>query len=262
MQTNFITTFLKQFFEENDCAVEEAEPGILRVSLSVPMDKAFMNRPFYWQYMESTGQKGEPMTVSFITDKEKRQENGEWVPFGSPRLQQINQYLEKNARFTRLFQALDVHEKTMLQPWLLTNYCIIYEGKQKKEEMFSIGLNLINGTIVFNMMEHLSTISLDPSISDHCYTVSPLIKFNSAFLRIEKYMDQYIEKQNHEWASASLALLEEEINMINYFYQESEHEEDRNQEINAVTKRFYPKIHHHVISGGLLYLDQAFIQTI
>ena len=46
-----------------------------------------------------------------------------------------------------------------LHPWLLLNICIMYEGKQKKEELFSIGLNLINGSFVFEHDGKLKKIS-------------------------------------------------------------------------------------------------------
>lgn len=257
-----IETFLKRFFTSHQCEISEEENGKLSVQLTVEMDKALMNRPFYWQYIESTGQVGEPKKLTLITDPKKIKDDGEWIHFGSPRLQQIFSYLSKTAKFTHLYQQLHVSTNTMLQPWLLLNICIVYEGKQKKEELFSIGLNLINGSFVFDMMEKLKNIQLSPTISNHCYTISPLIKIASAYLRIEKYLDNYILEKEHEWAVESYHLLQDEIMMMNHFYEDKENEEEMKKEMEDITARLQPKISYEVINGGLIYLKDTFIQEI
>src|SRR5690625_4556005 len=208
--------FLTVFFKGNHCKVT-VEDKLIKVRLTKEMDIALMNRPFYWQYVETTGNVGQPMELTFKLDANL--DTGEWIHFGSPRFQQICTYLEKSAKFTKLYEMVNVQQNTMLHPWLLTNFCITYEGKQTKEELLSIGLNLINGTFIFNMMERLKKINLQPIISDQCYTISPLIKLNSAFVRIEKMIQEYIVEQDHEWALDSLRLLQEELDMIEHFFQ-------------------------------------------
>lgn len=256
-----IEKFLINYFTSHHCEVIQNEPGILSVQLTIEMDKALMNRPFYWHYIEATGNKGEPKKITFILDPEKSAEEGEWIHFGSPRLQQINNHLGANAKFIHLFEELNVDKNTILHPWLLTNFCIIYEGKQKKEELFSIGLNLINGTFMFDMMQELEAASLSPTISDRCYTISPLIKINSGFLRIENYIHHYILEQDHTWASDSLQLLQEEIAMIHHFYENNDEEnkqEELEKELEDIHARLQPKITYKVINGGLLYLQETF----
>jgi len=193
-----IEQFLKDFFIANHCDVIQKKTGKLTVQLTVDMDKALMNRPFYWQYVEATGNVGQPQKLTFNMDPNEMTSEGEWIHFGSPRLEKIYNHLRKTGKFIHLFEELQVSKNTMLHPWLLTNYCIMYEGKQKKEELFSIGLNLINGTFVFEMMDYLKDINLAPSISDRCYTVSPLIKISSGYQRIENYIHEYVMNQQHE----------------------------------------------------------------
>lgn len=55
-----IDSFLKRFFTANQCDITEEQNGKMSVQLTVEMDKALMNRPFYWQYVETTGKVGEP----------------------------------------------------------------------------------------------------------------------------------------------------------------------------------------------------------
>src|SRR5690625_1634728 len=178
-----IKNFLINFFTSNDCEVIQESPGKITIQLTVEMDKALMNRPFYWHYIEATGNVGKPKKITFITDYQQVSDEGEWVHFGSPRLWKIYDHLSRTAKFVHLFEKLAVTKNTMLHPWLTINVCIIYEGKQKKEKLFSIGLNLINGIFIFNMMEKLDQVKLSPTISDHCYTISTLIKIQIGYAR-------------------------------------------------------------------------------
>lgn len=245
--------FLIDYFTANDCEIEQHEKDILSVQLTKEMDKEIMNRPFYWQYIESTGSMGEPSRLVFRLDAAIDEKKGEWIHFGSPRLHTLFAHLQKTSKFTQQFEVLSVTENTALHPWLLINLIIHYEGKQKKEELFSFGLNLINGTLLKNMMESLENTQLNRSISDYCYTISPLIKLQSAFKRIELYLENYISNLEHDWAKASLALLEEEMAMLHQFYSEDDDREKEN-EINDLKLRLEPRIRFDVISGGLLFL--------
>src|SRR5699024_3657114 len=202
------------FFKSNQCELIQNEQGILTVQLTEKMDKALMNRPFYWHYIKSTGSQGEPMKLTFITNPDKHDETGEWIHFGSPRLQQIMDYLQKTSKYLKLFQKVDTEQHTPLYPCLLTNIKINYEGKQKKDEIFSIGLNLVNGIMKVEMMHLLDNLPLQQSISDYCYPITPLIKLKSGFKRIERVIDDYIQNQDHKWAEEAEKTLQEEIEMI------------------------------------------------
>src|SRR5699024_12102649 len=153
MRKNFIHDFLETFFRENNCHVDSME-GKLVVGLTEEMDKALMNRPFYWNYMETMNQKGKPMKLTFLTKNENRDEEGEWVTFGSPRLHQVAKHLKGQSQYTRLFQVMHTHEQTMLHPWLVLNYCVCYEGNKIKIKLYFIGYKLINRTIDNNIMEN------------------------------------------------------------------------------------------------------------
>lgn len=257
MRKNFIHDFLETFFRENNCHVDSME-GKLVVGLTEEMDKALMNRPFYWNYMETMNQKGKPMKLTFLTKNENRDEEGEWVTFGSPRLHQVAKHLKGQSQYTRLFQVMHTHEQTMLHPWLVLNYCVRYEGKQIKEKLFSIGLHLIKGTIVHDMMENLQQIELDEVISNHCYTISPIIKPSSGINRIEKYIDDFIENDDHTWAVKAHQRLQRELDLIQHFYEHTSDKQEKKREEIAAQKRFTPKITHEIISGGLFYLDTRF----
>lgn len=248
--------FLNQYFLAHQCEVTTNQAGILTVQLNEQMDQVLMNRPFYWHYMKSSGQVGEPANLTFITDPNKREHDGEWIHFGSPRLQQIVNHLKEKNKNTKLFQKVETQQNTALYPWLLINLKISYEGKHNKEELFSIGLNLINGVMKTDMMEMLQDIPLNLTISDLCYPMSPLIKINSGFLRIINVIEDYLKNQTHDWATESMITLEEEIQMVRHFYDEGTMEDQLTKEINDLRKRYTPTITYQVINGGLIYVTQ------
>ncbi|MGM8365117.1 YqhG family protein [Virgibacillus sp. W0181] len=262
MELTDLHRLLEDYFTAHRCEILKNQHGVLTVQLTEEMDKTLMNRPFYWHFVKSSGNQGEPMKLTLITNPVKRDEYGEWIHFGSPRLQQIFNHLKQKEKYIHLFQQIETVDNTALFPWLLINIKISYEGKQMKNELFSIGLNLINGEMKTDMMHSLQQLSLIKTIPDYCYTLSPLITVSSGFIRIEKVIDQYIEKQPHTWAEEAIQTMEEEIKMINRFFTDEEDEAFREKETKDLKKRYAPRIVYEVVNGGLIYLAEDFNKNI
>ena len=91
-----LNQFLQDYFVSHRCKILENNDGILKIQLTEEMDQALMNRPFYWHYIKKIGQQGEPMDLTLITNPNKKDVKGEWIHFGSPRLQQIITLLRTN----------------------------------------------------------------------------------------------------------------------------------------------------------------------
>lgn len=258
-----LNRFLHDYFLTHNCHITNNQDGVLQVKLTEEIDKSLMNRPFYWHYMNKMGRQGETSTLTLITNPDKRQEEkGDWIHFGSPRLQQILKNLVEKERYTRLFQSSPTTTKTALYPWLVVNIKISYHGKQKKDEIISLGLHLINGLMFKDMMDLLQDITLKPAIDDYCYTIAPIIKMESGFRRIETVLDDYIHSQTHDWAEESLQTLQEEIALIKHFYTSSQDERTNEQhmqkEIDDIEQRYSPKVTYRVINGGIFYLNDNF----
>lgn len=258
MEITNLNDFLEGYFSSHHCELLENNNGVMTVQLTEQMDRALMNRPFYWHYVKSTGHSGQPMKLTFITNPDRRDEQGEWIHFGSPRLQQIIKHLKQNETYTKLFQKVQAVTNTPLYPWLVCNIKISYQGKQKKDELISIGLHLVNGMMHTDMMQRLQDIDLQMTISDYCYPISPMIKLKSGYHRIETVMNDYFERQSHEWADASLETLEEEIKTLQYFYTEDSKPEQMEKELNEIKERYKPSITYQVINGGIFYLTEGF----
>lgn len=254
MKTINLNDFLTAYFTAHHCEITHKENGILTIQLTEEIDRALMNRPFYWHYVKSSGGTGDPSELTLITNPDKRDEQGEWIHFGSPRLQQIMNHLKESNKHIRSFQKLDTVNNTALYPWLLINLKITYQGNQQKNELFSIGLNLVNGRMQLEMMETLKNLSLSMSISDYCYSISPLIKLDSGYKRIETIIDDYVNNQEHLWAAESMETLTKEIEMIEYFYEDAAEDDQKENEIKEINKHYTPHIYHEVITGGIVYL--------
>ncbi|MDC3415504.1 YqhG family protein [Aquibacillus salsiterrae] len=251
--------FLTDYFTANQCEIIENQNGKLLIQLTDKMDELLMNRPFYWQYVKKLGYPGEPMKVTFITNPERTEEDGEWIHFGSPRIHQIFNTLTSQGKFTKLFEKVTGGQRTAMIPWLVVNVKISYNGKHKKDEVISIGLQLINGAMHTKMMDELTNIPFQNSISDFCYTLTPIIRLRSGFQRINNYLANYLETVDHSWARESWDHLEEEKILLERFYFESEDSEFENRfehELKDLEARFKPHINIEVINGGLFYLSQ------
>ncbi|WP_077358007.1 YqhG family protein [Virgibacillus halodenitrificans] len=260
MAVTDLNKFLATFFSAKRCTIVENKDGVLTVQLTEEMDRALMNRPFYWHYIKKMGNQGDPMQLTLVTNPNKKEVKGEWIHFGSPRLQQIMNYLNQNEKYTKLFQSMNAESNTPLYPWLITNIKVSYKGKHKKDELISIGLHLVNGSMKVEMMKELSSIPLQQVIPDYCYTISPMIKLESGFKRIERVIDDYIERQTHDWAEESIHLLKKEMTLLQHFYSNDDEENSEQQmekELKEIKNRYNPTITYQVINGGLFYLSPA-----
>lgn len=250
--------FLTRFFTANHCAIEKERVGMLNVHLTEEMDKALMNRPFYWHYINSIGEEGKPMSLRLITNPALDKEQGESIHFGSPRLLQIWNHLINNEKYVYLFEEIQTDINTPLYPWLLVNIKISYEANQKKEELISIGVQLINGKMLVNMMEDLEKLSLKQNISNYCFKLSPLISIKNGYLRIEKVILDYIQNQEQSWALAAQRKLEDELDILQHFYSDESNQELLEKEKAELHERYSPEIKTEVVNGGLLYLSEVF----
>ncbi|SDN07407.1 YqhG family protein [Sediminibacillus halophilus] len=252
--------FLSDYFLANQCELLDNENGKVTIQLTDKMDELIMNRPFYWHYIKQIGQQGQPMKITFITNPDRQNEQGEWVHFGSPRLHQIFRTLSKQGKITRQYEQSGSVYRQPLIPWLVLNIKISYQGKHKKDELLSYGLQLINGTLVSPMMEKLSKLNLQPVIPDYCYTISPLIHNKSAYQRMIRYVQDYLRTKDYTWAKESWDHLYAEGKLLEHFYKEDQADKEKQnqlqQALSEIESRFRPRISIDIINGGLFYLSQ------
>lgn len=263
MQQLEIHDFLISYFQANDCKILENTPGHLTVQLTIELDKELMNRPFYWHYLEKTGGVPNPMKLTFITNQEAAAENikGETIYFGSPRLHQIFESSKNLASYIRLYESHNhLDRQTPLLPWLCLNVKISYQCDRKRDIFKSIGLQLINGQMVEDFHDRLHQIQLTPKIPDYSFTLSPLVKPKSGMSRIESYLKSVIEEDDHSWAEDARKRWNQDLLLLNHFYEDVEEEnESYETEKKALQEQYEPKINISFINGGLFYLTEKAI---
>ncbi len=247
---HFITTLFKGIH----CHIDIHE-NVANVKLTKEIDKAIMNRPFYWQYTEAMGKEGKPSTLTFSIDG--KSDEGEKLFVGGIRFRQLCQFLHSQSIFTKMFEQINTEQNVMLHPWLLVNALITYEGKQMKEKLQSIGLNLINGTVIENFMDLLKEKELQQTISNHCYTISPIISLPSGYKRIEQLILKQITSDQHSWAVDSYKTLQDELRSINELEKIADLQHIVEKERELTVANLQPKISYNVYSGGLIFLKAS-----
>lgn len=259
MQQQEIHNFLERYFHANNCEMTENHPGYMTVQLTIDIDKELMNRPFYWHYLEKTGGVPNPMKLTLITDQDQAPDmlKGEKIHFGSPRLHQIFQSTKKLAGYIRLYEECTKMpgRQTPLKPWIGLNVKISYQCDRKKDVYKSIGLQLINGQIVEHFHDKLLNIALTPKIPDYSFTLSPLIMPKSGVMRIENYLRNEIEQENHTWAEDARNRWRRDLDLLEHFYKDNDEKvESFEIEKKALQEQYEPNIIISIINGGLFYL--------
>lgn len=259
MQQQEIHKFLERYFIANDCEIKENHAGHMTVQLTIDLDKELMNRPFYWHYLEKTGGVPNPMCLTLITDPNRVPDNlkGETIHFGSPRLHQIFQSTKKLASFIRLYEKVPTiaGQQTPLKPWICLNVKVSYQCDRKKDVFQSIGLQLINGQINEDFHDKLLKLELTPKIPDYSFTLSPLIMPKSGLKRIENHLISKVETENQSWADEARKRWQEDLNLLEHFYKDSEEKgESYEIEKQALKEQYEPKINISIINGGIFYL--------
>ncbi|MGG1557124.1 YqhG family protein [Geobacillus thermoleovorans] len=259
MQQHEIRRFVERYFAANGCTFVEASDDYLTVQLTAEMDKELMNRSFYWHYIERTGGVPQPMRLTLITRASERTDKlkGERLHFGAPRLHQLFRSAQKRGSFIRLYEepSAPLDGNAALHPWLGMNVTISYECDRKKDEIVSLGLHLISGTIVESFHERMRERRLTPKIPDYCFTISPLIKPRSGIGRLEQYIRSRIAADDHAWADEARRRWADDLALLDEFYKDCEEKPECYYiEKEALEKQYKPRITVSVINGGLFYL--------
>ncbi|SFC40869.1 protein YqhG of unknown function [Bacillus sp. OV322] len=264
LQQQEIHEFLKKYFQSNQCEILEDHSSHLVVQLTVEMDKALMNRPFYWHYLEKTGGEPNPQKLTLITDSAQAPEDlkGEVIHFGSPRLHQIFASTKELAGFIRLYEDIQQQgtAKHSLFPWLNLNVKVSYQCDRKKDVFLSVALNLISGEVLDEFHDKILSLKMTPKIPDFSFTLSPLIKHKSGLSRLDTFIRKnYVEGDDHSWAEEAINRWNADLQLLEHFYEDMEEKnESYYTEKEALRAQYEPKIDISIVNGGLFYLTDSF----
>jgi len=216
--------YVFRYFQATGSHVLEAGPGHLRVKLSELADKDLTNRPLYWAFVERSGMTPQTMTLTFIFEREQAPDGteGEDFAFGSPRLLQMFSSAAKHGRWTRLYEETDATERAVaaVVPWLGLNCNVQYICDRKRDEIHSLGVNLVSGEVSPHFMERLRQCRLSPRIPPRVHTVPAAISLEQANKIIQQWLTAHVQAQDVRWAQEARERMAEEIARLKQFYEE------------------------------------------
>lgn len=259
MYPHEVHTFLLQFFKENNCEIKELSDVHMKVQLTIEMDKKIMNRPFYWQYVESVGDAPNPAELTFVTDYTKNVSGiiGEIVYFGSPRLSQLIQATKDMGAFVQVYEQCSRRDdqNVILTPWLGVNYKVSYYSDRTKEKLYSLGMNLMTGAVFDCFQESLHHLNLATTMRENTFNLPYVVTPKRALEQLDKVIDKLIQEDDHCWADEARKRWKKDERVLEYFY---EGQEARpacyEMEKQAMAEQYEPKIKIDILSGGLFYL--------
>lgn len=252
--------YLRTFFRETNCEIESDEGHIMTVQLTIDIDKKIMNRPFYWQYVETTGMPSNPARLTLITDRSKieNQFMGEMIHFGSRRLNQIFKATKELGAFVKMYQSVPIVEngnRPTLTPYFCVNYKISYYCDQTKEKLYSLGINLVNGNIQDHFHESIFELDLQNEQPENIFCLPYIIKPHRGLERLDEMIQSIVQNDDHTWAHEANMRWEKEQEVLDYFYEGVEEKPECYEiEKKALKERFNPRIKVEIINGGLFYL--------
>ena len=254
-----IHSYLVQLFKENNCQLLNGNDHFITVQLSIEMDKKIMNRPFYWRYIESVNGEPNPAQLTLITDYSKHEESikGEVVHIGSPRLDQLFQVTKEMGSFVKMYEQVNTKHgaNPTVKPWLGVNYKVAYSSNQTKETLYSLGINLLTGTVLKNFQQSLSELELSEDNQQHVFAVPFIITPPRGLDRLDAIVESMVEADDHTWAEEARSRWEKDRKVLDYFYEGHEVKPECYEiEKQAMEEQFNPAIHIEIVNGGLFYL--------
>ncbi|PSL42350.1 uncharacterized protein YqhG [Salsuginibacillus halophilus] len=230
----------------------------ITVQLTEDLDKALMNRPFYWHYIEKTNGIKQPKTLTLTTDTEAKADAH--LHQGSPRLHQLFRYAKSQGAWTCLYdQAPAGKQPEPLEPWLNVNVTISKFNGLREDTPLSIGLHLISGARVEGFMDNVTERSFSLAPSAYTYPVRPLITPTAALRRIELFITETLSHKPKGWAEEAIIKKEAELSLLDQFFQDTPDDPTYQNERRAIEERLQPKISVQVINGGLFYLPKSIL---
>lgn len=265
-----VRTYVEKFFILRGCEIIDRNDDEIQVILNEETDKDLEYRPFYWTYVENAKIKPELLKKRYIFNQNVPQKHftDEYLFFGSRRLHQIFLATQKRGKYVRLYEDLQpLKNIRALHPWLMVNYKVEYVCDTKKEEIHSLGFNLITGIIQEKFYEKIKTLSLTPRLPNYMFTPTPLFSLQSGLKRLEEKIVQIISKEDHTWADLARQKFDQEVRVLQEYYNEVKYsngtsdnqeekniEEERRQRLEELEWQYLPRINVIPIQFALMYL--------
>ena len=142
----------------------------------------------------------------------------------------------------------------MARPFLLVNYILSYQTDELYEELVSLGLDMVSGTITPNFLRVLGEAEAAPGPPEKGVE-TPSYALEEAFARLHQYLNQVVQARDRRWIEEARARYEEELTCLYQYYQEDRRElSDFQSRARDLYEKFRPRVLVRLVNVGLLYL--------
>ncbi|MGE5701003.1 MAG: YqhG family protein [Clostridia bacterium] len=230
MEQSTVRRYVERYMSAFGAHVMESHPDYLSITLPVDVDKDIGNRPFYWTWVEKMNLPYQPLTITFHFNGQPLPQGmrGEVLHFGSARLSQIFASARKHGQFVCLYEQTPMSaiplrggkRSVPLTPWLCLNVKISFICDKKRDMLAYFGVNLHQPRLVHDFYPFLKQLSLHPAIPDYHFTLERRLSLDEAIVIVKRETDQLIAAQDQSWAEQARERLQEEISILEAFYEE------------------------------------------
>lgn len=227
------------------------------------IDKELTHRPYYWMWVEQTGQDVPPtiLRLAFSEQAEERENQRvrdaalaeaapylteiqqqyfvapkvELVALGSFRLDKLYDSCLQRGRFASVAPRNHIQTGELV-PWLMLNCLISYRCDITEQSLLSIGVCLENGQCVdgfHGMIENIDMGVLDPR------QVQPRMQcsISDGLKKIRERLNQKITHADHRWAVEAHNRLTKEIEQIKTYYDSLQYDQTETEKVVTRAER-------------------------
>ena len=242
--------FCDRYFTAVEAKMRYAANGYREYELPRDIDKELTDRPYYWMWVEQTGQDVPPTVVRLAFDDEAQAREStrvreqalaaaspyltdiqrqyfvapkvELVTLGSFRLDKLYKSSMERGRFASIAPSTAVAPRGLV-PWLMFNLLVSYRCDITEQTLMSIGICLENGQIVENFYSLIENIEMSV-LNPHHIRNRMQMSVDDGFRRLREYIERKIAKSDHQWAEEAEERLSREIEQIETYYDSIRHE--------------------------------------
>jgi len=216
-----IQDFCRRYFQAVEAPILIDQPDFLQVELPRDIDKELTDRPYYWMYVEATGQNppNSVLSLSFAPDVEMEGvDRIEFVTLGSFRLNKIIESVQKRGRFTRAYQTGAGAAGRALSPYLLATFKLSFVADRRRDEMASYAVHLRTGHVFRDAYEQIQHLPLSGTLARTATAASPTLDLSEGYRIIRQAVEGGIAQLDHTWAIDADEHLAREREQLETYY--------------------------------------------
>lgn len=143
-----------------------------------------------------------------------------------------------------------------LRPFLLANYTLSYQTDELREELVSLGLDMVSGAITPEFMTVLSGAEPLPGLSDTAVE-APGYTLEEAFTQLHRHLEEWVAARDRSWVNEARTRYEEELSCLYQYYQEDQRDfATFHSHALDLYDKFRPRVLIRLVNVGLLYLPE------